>query len=140
MDNTDTLLECGLGFTCDFEKEGGFIGMDRVLLQKEEAKARGGLCKRMVQVLVNDESKVLHHGEVLCRNREPVCDIRAGSFGHSLGGGVGLAMLESITGNEPITKDFLGDAEWHLDIAGELYPCSVSLRPMYDPKNLRIKS
>ena len=24
MDNTDSILEVGLGFTCDFEKEGGF--------------------------------------------------------------------------------------------------------------------
>ena len=30
MDNTDTLLEVGLGFTCDFEKEGGFIGKEAV--------------------------------------------------------------------------------------------------------------
>ena len=26
VDNTDRILETGLGFTCDFEKPGGFIG------------------------------------------------------------------------------------------------------------------
>ena len=28
MDNTDTLLEAGLGFTADFEKAGGFVGKE----------------------------------------------------------------------------------------------------------------
>jgi glycine cleavage system aminomethyltransferase T len=34
MDNTDSLLEVGLGFTADFNKEGGFIGKDAVLKQQ----------------------------------------------------------------------------------------------------------
>lgn len=42
MDNTDTFLEVGLGFTADFEKEGGFIGKEAVLAQKE----KGTLKKR----------------------------------------------------------------------------------------------
>ena len=47
MDNTDTLLEMGLGFTCDFEKEGGFIGKDAVLAQKADKSFQK---KRLVQV------------------------------------------------------------------------------------------
>lgn len=93
MDNTDTLLECGLGFTCDFEKEGGFLGMEKVLEQKKQRKADGGLKKRLVQVFVPGDD-MLHHGEVLMNGGKMISEIRSSSYGHSLGGSVGLTMLE----------------------------------------------
>jgi heterotetrameric sarcosine oxidase gamma subunit len=43
MDNTDTLLEVGLGFTADFTKKGGFIGIEKVNEQKKLQKDLGGL-------------------------------------------------------------------------------------------------
>ena len=132
MDNTDTLLECGLGFTCEFDKPNGFIGQEHV----ESQKAAGGLRKRMVNVLVKDPQPLLHHGEVLWRNDECMSDIRAASYGHSLGGAVGLTMLES---NEPITKKYLASGEWQVEIGNEKFPCDVSLAPFYDPKNLKVK-
>ena len=95
MDNTDTLLECGLGFTCDFDKQEGFIGQEHVLAQKAFTKAQGGLTKRMASVLVDDPVPLLYHGEVLWRNGERISDIRSASYGHTLGGAVGLTMLES---------------------------------------------
>ena len=85
IDNTDTLFECGLAFTCDFEKSGGFIGMEHVLQEKQHLKANGGLEKRMAQVLVNDPKHFLHHGEILLRNGEMISDIRSASYGHTLG-------------------------------------------------------
>lgn len=136
MDNTDTLLECGLGFTCDFDKSLPFIGQEHVLAQKASAKERGGLLKRMVAVKLVDPEPMLHHGEVLWRNGQRVCDIRAGSYGHSLGSAVGLAMLEDTT--TPITKSCL-DANWEVEIAETKFPCEVSLAPFYDPKSLNIK-
>lgn len=136
MDNTDTLLECGLGFTCDFTKSSGFIGQEHVLAQKANAKAKGGLKKRIANVLVQNPMPLLHHGEVIWRNGEPISDIRSASYGHSVGGAVGLTMLES---RDPITKDYLTSGEWQVEIANEKYPCKVSLVPFYDPKNQKVK-
>jgi glycine cleavage system aminomethyltransferase T len=91
---------------------------------------------------------LLYHGEVLWRNGERISDIRSGSYGHTVGGGVGLTMLRrreggggGSSGNEglPIDKAFVNDGEWHLEIADQLYPCQVSLSSLYDPKNTRIK-
>jgi len=135
MDNTDTLLECGLDFTCDFTKPYGFIGAEHVLAQKNKAKTDGGLFKRMGQVLVTNPEPLLHHGEILWRNGTRVCEIRSASYGHTLGGAVGLAMLEA---DEPINKDFLQSGEWEVETPLGMYPCIVSLRPLYDPKNLKI--
>jgi glycine cleavage system aminomethyltransferase T len=45
VDNTDSVLEAGLGFTCDFNKPDGFVGKEAVLKEKELPAAR-----RLVQV------------------------------------------------------------------------------------------
>jgi 4-methylaminobutanoate oxidase (formaldehyde-forming) len=135
IDNTDTILECGLGFTCDFEKAGGFIGKESILRLKDKHKQEGGLKKRMVQVLLDDPIYVLHHGEVLLRNGYPVSDIRSASYGHTLNGAVGLSM---VVADEPINNAFLESGKWEVSIGNQLVPCTVSLRQLYDPKNKNI--
>jgi glycine cleavage system aminomethyltransferase T len=89
-------------------------------------------------VLVKDPKPMLFHAEVVHRNGKPVGYVRAGSYGHTLGGAVGLAMVES--GGAPIDAAWLKDARWEVDIAGRLYPATVSLRPLYDPRMERIKT
>ena len=64
-------------------------------------------------------------------------DVRAGSYGHTLGGAVGLAMVEA---DQPVDAAYLEGAKWEVDIAGRLYPAVVSLEPMYDPRMERIRS
>ena len=64
--------------------------------------------------------------------------MRAASYGHTLGGAVGLAMIEA--GDEAITNAWLTDAEWTVEINGQHHPAMVSLRPLYDPDNARIRS
>jgi len=134
MDNTDTLLEVGLGFAADLEKPGGFIGRDAVLAQK----AAGPLRKRLVQVLVKDPEPLMYHGEVVLRNGQPVADIRSASYGHTLGGAVGLAMVEAEEGLV-VNKKYIESGTWEVDIAGTRFPAEVSLKPMYDSSNKRIK-
>lgn len=84
LDNTDTLLEAGLGFTANFETPGGFIGMEAVQAQKAAVGSVAKLPKRMIQVLLDDPEPFLHHGEVVYRDGEIVGDVRAGSFGHTV--------------------------------------------------------
>jgi len=90
-----------------------------------------------LQVLVKDPEPLLYHAEVVYRNNKAVGYIRAASYGFTLGGAVGLAMIEA---GEPINKAYLQEGTWEIDIAGTRYPAEVSLRPMYDPKMERIKA
>jgi glycine cleavage system aminomethyltransferase T len=133
-------VEAGLSFTCDYKKQDGFIGMEHVIAQKAQFKERGGLSRRMANVLVplGPTDPLLYHGEVLWRNGERISDIRSASYGHTVGGGVGLTMLDSQNG-QPINKAFIQEGSWELEIADKRYPCQVALAPFYDPKNLRIK-
>eukprot|EP00455_Lapot_gusevi_P049055 TRINITY_DN6880_c0_g1_i1.p1 TRINITY_DN6880_c0_g1~~TRINITY_DN6880_c0_g1_i1.p1 ORF type:complete len:878 (-),score=245.93 TRINITY_DN6880_c0_g1_i1:263-2896(-) len=136
MDNTDTLLEVGLGFTADMKKPGGFIGKEAVLKQQAEQKSAGGLPKRLCQILVKDPEPMMYHAEVVYRDGKPLGEIRAASYGHTLGGAVGLAMLET---DQPITKTYLTTGRWEVEINGKMYPCVASLAPLYDPNNTKIK-
>jgi 4-methylaminobutanoate oxidase (formaldehyde-forming) len=132
IDNTDSVLEAGLGFAVDLDKPGGFIGRDAVLAKK----ADGPLTRRVVQVLVQDPEPLMFHAEVVRRNDEPVGYVRAASYGFTLGGAVGLAMVEA---REPVTAAYIADGQWDVEIAGARYPARASIRPLYDPDNGRIK-
>ena len=131
IDNTDGPYEVGLGFALDLKKPAGFIGKEAVLAQK----ARGPLTRRLVQVLVKDPEPLMFHAEVVRRDGLPVGYIRAASYGHTLGGAVGLAMIEP---KRVVDEAYLSSGRWEVDIAGKLYPAVVSARPLYDPQMKRI--
>jgi heterotetrameric sarcosine oxidase gamma subunit len=133
IDNTDSVLEAGLGFAVALDKPGGFIGRDAVLARK----AAGPLTRRLVQVLLTDPEPMMFHAEVVRRNGRPLGYVRAASYGHTLGGAVGLAMIDS--GGEPIDQGWLDAGEWTVEIGSSVHAAGVSLRPMYDPKNERVK-
>jgi heterotetrameric sarcosine oxidase gamma subunit len=132
IDNTDSVLEAGLGFAVDLKKEGGFIGKEAVLAQK----AKGPLTKRLCQVLVKDPEPLMFHAEVVRRNGRPVGYVRAASYGFTLGGAVGLVMVDA---GEPIDQAYLDNGTWDVEIADKRYPAVVSLRPLFDPENKKIK-
>jgi 4-methylaminobutanoate oxidase (formaldehyde-forming) len=134
IDNTDGPLEAGFGFALALDKPSGFIGRDAVLARKQA----GPLPRRLLQVHCLDPEPLMFHAEVVHRNGAPVGYIRAASYGHTLGGAVGLAMVEG--GGEAITTDWVAEGEWTVEIDGRTYPATVSLRPMYDPDNARIRS
>ena len=132
IDNTDGVIEAGLGFTVDLDKPGGFIGRDQVVSQL----AARPLNRRLVQVLVGDPEPLMFHGEVVHRNGRPVGYVRAASYGFTLGGAVGLAMIEP---DEPVTSEYLEGGVWEVEIVDRLYPATVSIRPLYDPTSARVK-
>jgi 4-methylaminobutanoate oxidase (formaldehyde-forming) len=133
IDNTDSVLEAGLGFAVDLDKPGGFIGRDAVVAKK----AAGPLERRLVQVLLQDPEPMLHHAEIVKADGVPVGYVRAASYGFTLGGAVGLAMIEP---GKPVDQAYLDRVSWEVDIGGRTYAAVASLRPMYDPTMARIRS
>ena len=133
IDNCDHPFETGLGFAVALDKPGGFIGQSAVAKHKSAAP----YFRRLVQLLVDDPEPMLWHAEVVLLNGTPVGHVRAGSYGHTLGGAVGLAMIET---NEPITQVLLEEGHWEVDIAGTRHSCKCSLRPFYDPTMQRVKT
>ena len=134
IDNTDSVWEAGLGFAVALDKPGGFIGREAALRMKEA----GPPTRRLVQVRLLDPEPLMHHAEVLTRDGVEVGYVRAASYGHTLGGAVGLAMVDA--GSDPVSADWLASGIWEVDVAGQRHSAVTSLRPMYDPDNARIRS
>jgi glycine cleavage system aminomethyltransferase T/glycine/D-amino acid oxidase-like deaminating enzyme len=133
IDNTDTVLEAGLGFAVAADKPGGFLGRDAVTAQR----AAGPLTRRLVQVLLTDPEPLMFHAEVVRRDDAEVGYIRAASYGWTLGGAVGLAMVSS--GGAPVDQAWIDAGRWSVQIGDRICPARVSLRPLYDPAGKRIR-
>jgi 4-methylaminobutanoate oxidase (formaldehyde-forming) len=131
IDNMDDPYSTGLGFAVRLDKEGDFIGKQACI----ERKADGRYRHRLVQILLKDPEPQMFHAEIVLRNGIPAGDVRAASYGHTLGGAVGLAMIEG----DPVDSAYIEEGIWEVDIAGKIYPAQVSLKPMYDPGMARIR-
>ncbi len=132
IDNTDSVLEAGLGFFVDLDKPGGFIGRDAVVARR----AAGPLTRRILQLLVEDPEPMLFHAEIVHRDGQPVGYVRAASYGHTLGGAVGLAMIEA---GQPVNQAYVDGGTWEVDIAGRRHPVRASIKPLYDPEMKRVR-
>ncbi|MCA9986355.1 MAG: aminomethyltransferase family protein, partial [Anaerolineales bacterium] len=133
IDNTDDPYDVGLGYFIALNKSGGFLGKEALLARN----ARGPRTRQLAQLLVKDSEPLLFHAEVVYRDGQAVGYIRAGSYGFTLGGAVGLFMTEAA---EPVDEAYVATGRWEIDIAGTRYPAEVSLTPMYDPEMKKIKA
>ncbi|PIB22877.1 FAD-dependent oxidoreductase [Amylibacter kogurei] len=125
----DHVMEAGLGFAVKTDKP-NFIGRDAVLHKKDT-----GLNSRMVQFMLNESEPMLYHNEPILRDGEIVGYLSSGSYGHTLGGAVGLGYVPCAG---ETAADVLGSS-YEIDVAGTRVAATASLRPMYDPKSERVK-
>jgi glycine cleavage system T protein len=139
ISDEDTPLEAGLAFAVKLGKPGGFIGREALLRQRDS-----GIKKRLLQFQLRSSEPLLYHNEPIWRGGSIVGYIRSGMFGHTLGTAVGLGYVEVIAGSGAVgaggsgtgTLDLTG---YEIEVAGERHAAIASLRPLYDPKNERIK-
>jgi 4-methylaminobutanoate oxidase (formaldehyde-forming) len=124
----DTPLEAGLGFAVKWDKPGGFIGREALLRQKSS-----GYAKRLVQFQLKSPAPLLYHNEPIWQGDSLVGHIRSGMYGHSLGAAVGLGYIAAAAGAA------IEPNGYEIEVAGVRQPATASLRPLYDPKNERIK-
>ncbi|MCY3752108.1 MAG: FAD-dependent oxidoreductase, partial [Gammaproteobacteria bacterium] len=128
----DTPLEAGLGFTVKFDKPGGFIGRDALLRQREQ-----GLQRRLLQFRLLDPEPLLYHNEPVWHRGRILGHVTSGSYGHTLGGSVGLGYVD--TSEVQDIGELLEDG-FEIEVAGVRIPAEASLRPMYDPDGKRIRN
>ena len=108
-------------------------------LERDQATASVASLMRLCEALAIPVGSLFHAstGEIVRRNDEPVGYVRAASYGFTLGGAVGLVMVEA---GEPVNRAYVADAKWDVEIANTRYPAVASIRPLYDPTMERIKS
>ena len=142
----DTPLEAGLGFAVKWDKRGGFMGREALLRQKQ-----AGVRKRLVQFKLKSPEPLLYHNEPIWQGASIVGFIRSGMYAHSLGAAVGLgyvtapdsAAIDAVgidaVGIDAVGIDAVGLEGFEIEVAGVRHPATASLRPLYDPRNERIK-
>jgi glycine cleavage system aminomethyltransferase T len=131
LGSSDTPIEAGLSFACDFDKPGGFIGKDALMQQKST-----GVNKRLVQFLLSDPEPLLYHNEPIYRDGKMLGYTSSAMYGHTLGGAVALGY---VTHPDGVDAAFVNSGSYEIEVAGQRYPASASLKPMYDPKSERTR-
>lgn len=125
----DHVLEAGLGFAVKPDK-GSFIGREAVL-----AKREAGLNTRLMQFLLNDPEPMLYHNEPILRDGKIVGHLSSAGYGHALGAAVGLGYVPC-NGERP---EALLASQYQIEIAGDCFTATASLKPLYDSKSTRVK-
>jgi 4-methylaminobutanoate oxidase (formaldehyde-forming) len=131
----DTPIDAGLGFAVSYDKPGGFIGQQRLIVQRQADFQQ----KRLVQVRLDTDSvtPLLYHEEPILRDGVIVGSITSGAYGHRILASLGMGYIHSKDG---VDKSFLENGSFEVEIACERYPATVQLTPFFDPANRRVKT
>jgi 4-methylaminobutanoate oxidase (formaldehyde-forming) len=126
-------VEAGLLFACKLKTAIPFLGREAV----EQARAEGPR-RRLVSLVLDDPAAMIWGGELVLRDGTAVGQITSGAWAATLGTAVALAYLRHPAG-EILTPDAIRAATYQINVGGHLYPAPASLRPPFDPTNLRVK-
>ena len=126
----DHVLEAGLGFAVKTAKA-DFIGREAVL-----RVADAGLARRLVQFRLTDPEPLIFHNEAVVRDGVIVGPVTSGSYGHYLGGAVGMGYVPCLGQSE---AEVLGSS-YEIEIAGRRHAAVASLVAMHDPKSARVRA
>lgn len=129
----DSPLQAGLGFTCAWDKPGGFIGREALLRQK----AQGVPNRRLVQLRVDDPEALLVHEEPIFADGEAVGVTTSGMFGHRVGAALAMGYVRA---PQAVTADWLAATRFELGVGDRRLPARVQLGPWYDPQGERIRA
>ncbi|GAA3517054.1 FAD-dependent oxidoreductase [Aeromicrobium panaciterrae] len=126
-------VEAGLSFTCKLGTDIDFLGRSAV----EEAKAAGP-SRRLVSFACDDPGAMIWGGELLLRDGAASGQAMSGSWGATIGSGVGLAWVTAPEGRVADAA-YVGDGDYELDVGGRRIPVTVSLKPLFDPAGDKIR-
>jgi len=116
---THTPLQAGLGFFCALDKEGGFIGSDVLIKQKEE-----GLKERLVALKYTGRGAPPRaHYEVYSKEGDLLTELTSGVLSPSMREGIAMAYL-------PIQLAKLGTLV-DIDVRGRRFEAKVVKKPFY---------
>ena len=76
--------------------------------------------------------------ENIFRNGEFVGYVTSTAYGYTVGGHVCMGVIRAGAG-ETVSPSFVEEGQYEVEVNGERCPARVSLRPLYDPKSLRLR-
>ena len=127
-----TPVEAGLLWACKMKSGLPFIGREALAAQID-----GGVKKRLATFTVDDPEVVLLGRETIYRDGQRVGWLSSGGHGHSIGRPIGMGYVRHPEG---VTEAFVLSGRYELEVASQRVTAQVSLAPLYDPTNSRIKA
>ena len=126
----DTPLEAGLSFAVAWDKEGGFIGREALVVQRGEPQV-----KRLVHFQLHSPDKLLYHDEPIYRDGALVGRTSSGMWSYVMNSALAMGYLTHENG---VTKDWIETGTFEIEVAGVLIPASAQLGS-YHPASQRVK-
>jgi 4-methylaminobutanoate oxidase (formaldehyde-forming) len=127
-------VEAGLLFACKLGTDINFLGREAV----EKARAEGPPRKLVSLVLDEPAATAMWGGELVLRDGAPVGQVMSGAWGEALGAYVGLAYVRHPEG-DVVTSAYLREGSYQVNVAGDIRPATLHLRPPYDPQGTRVR-
>ena len=123
--------EAGLGWAVKLKGNTPFLGREAA-----QAQAESGV-EKMMACFTCDPDVVLLGRETIYRNGERVGWLTSGGFGYTVDKSIGYGYVRNPDG---VTRDYIIEGTYELEVATERVPCTVHMTPLYDAKMQRIKS
>lgn len=120
--------ESGLAWAA--KKSAQFKGRDAVMAQ------RAAGVKKMMATFTASADVILNGRETIYRDGVRVGWLSSGGYGHTVGKSIGMGFVRNPAG---VTADYVLSGHYELDVATQRVPCEVTLTPLYDPTNARVK-
>jgi len=130
---SDNPVEAGLLFACKLKTDIAFLGREAV----EKARAEGPR-RKLVGFSVDAPDAMLWGGELILRDGGVAGQVTSAAWGQTTGSCVGLAYVRA-SDNAVINADWVNAGSYEVNVGGQLCAASVSLKPLYDPTNERIR-
>jgi glycine cleavage system aminomethyltransferase T len=126
----DTPYETGLGFAVNLNKP-EFVGRDSLAQQKKKGPATKFRTVAIKLPAASAEGgPYLIHNEPIWKAGAIVGHVTSGGWGWRLAAMIGLASLHR---DEGVSKDWIAEGGFEVQIAGVRHPIQTQLEPFYDP-------
>ena len=129
----DNPVEAGLLFACKLAGDVDFLGRAAVQRARDEGPRR-----RLASFAVDSPEPMLWGGELILRDGAVAGQVSSAAWGATVGSCVGLGYLRAVDG-AVVTPDWVRAGNYAVNVGGEVYPISLSLKGIYDPRNERIR-
>ena len=130
-----TPLEAGLGWAVKLKSNIPFLGRE-ALSEILAARKEKPLTKQLAYFTVDDAEVVLLGRETIYRNGARVGWLSSGGWGYTVGKNIGYGYVRDGGG---VTRQYLEEGEYELEVATARVPCQIHFGPLYDPGMERIK-
>eukprot|EP01083_Nonionella_stella_P023575 65233_1 len=129
----DTPFEAGIGFVVPKSKTVDFVGKEALAKQRNQ-----GVTKRLVHVKL-DYPVRLHGLEAIWRGDVCVGYLRSASYDYMQNKSIGSGyLIHHHKKGDVVTPKYIREAQYEIEVMGQRYPCHVTTKSEFDPKNERI--